>query len=179
MPEYPAEQEAFEFDTPEQVDAAAAAGLERTVFGMLRQIARIDADLAAGDRWVAMMVEEEARRAAPLQAKRSFLEEQVKRIAQPLIPAGRKSVDVPGVGRIQYVDRKASFRIVDEPGFIAALGADERARLVEMRPKLRTNEAKAYVEEVVTSTGEQLPGVEIIPARRTATLNLDQMEDAR
>lgn len=143
----------------------------RTFFGMLRQAKRIRDALEADATWHAMIESELARKNEGNVRSLAFLEAQIETLAEQLLTEDSKHVDVPGAGRVQYRDYAAAIRIADPDAFIAALDADERARLVETVEKLKTNDAKKYQEEVLkTEGGTLLPGVEEVPARRTATI---------
>lgn len=170
-----AENEAF---TDEGAQKAILAMFDtdsrRAMFGMLRQARMIKAQLDADEHWLAMQRGEVERKNESAKRSLAFLESQVQALAESLLIPGSKHVDVPGAGRIQYRDYKAGVRIADADSFMESLGPDERASLIEMRPHLKTTEAKKYVEAVLeTEDGELLPGTERVEARRTATIEYE------
>ena len=162
-------------DAADEPDPALFQGLieddaRRTLVGLLRALRREQTAVEDARAWARTVYDEVERANAPRLRTVAFLEEQVARVAEGLIPAGRKSVDVPGIARIQYRDLKDDVRIAEPESFIDALGADERERLVEMRPHLKTNEAKAYARTVIEESGELMPGIERVEARRTTAI---------
>lgn len=118
--------------------------------------------------WLDAVDRSAAERTAVARSQSKELSEEIERLARLLVPRDehgkptRKHEDIPGLGRVKWVKRSAGMRIVDAEAFMGSLGADERARLVEQRPHLRTNDAKQYALEVMQATGEVVAGVERI-----------------
>lgn len=145
-----------------------------TVAGMMRAARRISAELDRSALYLTRLEAEISRRNASKVRQYEFLCELIREYGESLLLPGSKHVDVPGVGRIQYRDIKESLSIKDHDAFMGALDADEKARLVEMRPHLKTNEAKQYQQAVLeTEGGQLLPGVERVEARRTASISFE------
>ena len=162
-------------DAADEPDPALFQGLieddaRRTLVGLLRALRREQTAVEDARAWARTVYDEVERANAPRLRTVAFLEEQVARVAEGLIPAGRKSVDVPGIARVQFTDRAGYLRIADAEAFVEALGADERERLVEWAPKVKGAEAKQYATEVQETTGETLPGTEFVPARTSVSI---------
>lgn len=149
--------------------------VRRAIYGLLRQIDRVDAEQHDADEWLRVVVNEMQAKAEKRKRARGFLEEQAAGLAETLLrPGGPKNVDVPGAGRIQFRDLGATVRIADPGAFIAWAKEHERGDLYDavMVEKLKTTEAKRAAEHLAYSEGEELPGVELIPARRTASIQM-------
>lgn len=154
-------------------DLSDEAASRRQLYAMLRDLRQVDAEIAEQQRWVTVAIEEAQVTVARLRVRKTDLEDRIASEGEMFLVGDSKHVDIPGMGRIQYVDHQAALRIADDKAFIAALGADERARLVEQRDHLKTNEAKAYADTVLKDgDGELIPGVERVPARREHSINL-------
>jgi len=153
------------------VDQLSADDRRRTLFGMMRAAGELDAEIAALEAYRRIVDAEIAATVSGKTNRKAWLEEQIKRTAEPLLTGKSKNVDMPGAGRVQYRDYGETLSIADPEAYIAALDADERERLVELRPHLKTNDAKQYAATVLAEHGEVMPGVERIPARRTATVS--------
>lgn len=157
-------------------DASRLDRSRRTLLGLMRALARVRARKQARADWFEMVVREAAAAGASDTQAEDWLSASIEAIAPDFLLEGSKHVDVPGAGRIQYRDTPAGLRIADAEAFMASLGADERARLVEQRPHLLTTEAKKYAEAVMAESAEILPGVERTEAQRTATMYPSQSE---
>lgn len=153
-------------------DGDIAADRRRQLYAMLRDLRQVEAEIAEQQKWIVVAMEDAQATVARLQARKADLEAQIGSEGELFLVGDSKHVDIPGMGRIQYRDYDPTLRIADDKAFIAALGADERARLVEKRDHLLTNEAKAYAAVVMAGSSEILPGVERIPARREHTITV-------
>lgn len=160
---------------PEQseLDAIWLADSRRTAFGMMRALAAAQRVIDDHETYLAMVEDETRRAIAPMLQRAAWLKAQLIPLCELLLPPGTKHVDFPAVGRAQFRDYQASLRIDDPDAFIAALGAEERARLVEMKPKLLTVPAKAYAQQVLDDHGELMPGVERVEAHREASISTE------
>lgn len=140
------------------------------LFGLMRQRAEKMRALNDKAAWLQVIQEEHARETAPLRREIAHLEEQIKAEAVRAIPEGKKSVDVPGYGRIQYRDYQGGVRIVDPEAFIKWAKAAERTDLYEVvtTERLKRAEATKAASDALAAYGEQLPGVEVQPPRREA-----------
>lgn len=154
-------------------DSFLLTDVRRSVFGMMRAAQQRLAEIDDREIWLAMITEEVERAVAPKRRQIQWLETQIKELAEQLLVGKSKTVTVPGAGDVAYVDRKEALSITDAEAFIAALSADELAVLVERRPHLKTNEAKAYAATVLSESAKLLPGVERIEARRTSTVHYE------
>lgn len=121
--------------------------------------------------WRQVAIEHSDETLGRLDGRIRDLKGQIELLAADFLVGNSKHVDLAGLGRIQFRDTPAGVRIADAEAFMASLGADERARLVEQRPHLLTTEAKKYAEAVMAESAEILPGVERTEAQRTATLH--------
>lgn len=148
----------------------------RGLFGMLRQARALQQQLDESARYLAMIVTEVADNDALKRQALLFLKEQIEVLGRDLLVGSSKHVDVPGAGRVQYRTRAESMRIIDEKAFMSALGADERALMVESVDVLRTNEAKAYAKATLEETGELLPGVARLPETTGVSITFSSPE---
>lgn len=156
------------------IDELSTEDRRRTVFGMLRAAGALVDEIKALTDYEARIHAEVARAADPKKRQLAWLEEQIKRVAEPLLTGKAKNVDMPGAGRVQFRDYAETLRVADDEAYIAALDADERERLVELRPHLKTVDAKQYAATVLAEHGELMPGMERIEARRTASISYSQ-----
>lgn len=153
-------------------DASRLDRSRRTLFGLMRALARVRAQMVERRSWANMVAEElNSGLTADIETEK-WLESSIEAIAPDFLLEGSKHVDVPGTGRVQFTDRKAGLWIADADAFMASLGADKRELMVEMRPHLLTNEAKKYAEAVLQESAEVLPGVERTEAHRDASITL-------
>ena len=169
----------LDFDSAESearamLDELSAEDRRRTVFGMLRAASALHAEISELTEYLARVQAEVQQSTMPKKQRLVWLEEQIKRTAEPLLTGKTKNVDMPGAGRVQYRDYSEALRVADAEAFIAALDADERERLVELRPHLKTLDAKQYAATVLAEHGEVMPGVERVEAHRTATISYTQ-----
>ena len=159
--------------TPEQraeLDAILLSDSRRMAFGMMRAAAQLKAEIQDRRAWVAMIAAEVERDLAPRIRSLEWVEGQIEDVGEVLLVGKSKTVTIPGLGKIAYFDHQAWLSIADDEAFMGALSADERAVLIEQRPHLKRNDAKAYAQRVHESTGALLPGVERIEAQRTASI---------
>ena len=154
-----------------QARLLTAGDVRRTLFGLMRHAEAILAEFEEQDLQLRMIQDEVDRARHPKLRALHFLEEQIKALAEPLLAGKSKHVDIVGAGRVQFRDYQAGVRIEDPETFISALGADERERLVEMRPHLRTGDAKAYAATVLADHGEIIPGAAHVEAHREASID--------
>lgn len=160
-------------------DASRLDRSRRTLFGLMRALARVRASKRDRGEWVMTVINEANAASEKDMATETFLVANIEAIAPDFLLEGSKHVDVPGAGRIQFTDRKAGLRIADADAFIAGLGADERALLVEQRDHLRTTEAKTYAANVLQESGELIPGTERTEARRDSTISTTSLSERR
>ena len=139
--------------------------------GLMRAAGELSDEIESLREYLASVQREVEATVSGKASRLAWLEQQIKATAEPLLTGKSKNVDLPGVGRVQYRDYSEALRIADAEAYIAGLAADERARLVEMRPHLKTVAAKAYAATVLADHGEVMPGVEVIEAHRTATVS--------
>lgn len=156
------------------IDELSAEDRRRTLFGMLRAAGALENEIRELTEYLARVQAEVQQAALPKKQRLAWLEEQIKRTAEPLLTGKTKNVDMPGAGRVQYRDYSEALRVADAEAFIAALDADERERLVELRPHLKTLDAKQYAATVLADHGEVMPGVERVEAHRTASISYVQ-----
>lgn len=157
-----------------ELDAVWLADARRSLFGMMRAARRLLDECEEQREYCAMIQAEVERTLAPKMQSFRFLEQQIKQLAEVLLVGKAKHVDVPGAGRIQYRDHRETLRIEDDAAFISALSADERHVLVEDRPHLKRDDAKAYAAQVLGDTGQILPGVERVEAYRSSAIEFDR-----
>lgn len=156
-----------------EVGALLGDDVRRSVYGLMRAVQQRRAEIDDRAAWLAMITEEVRRDTEPKRRQIAWLETQIKALAEQLLVGKSKTVTVPGVGDVAYVDHSESLAITDDEAFIAALeGREERAALVEDRPHLKRNDAKKYAAEVL-KTGEIMPGVERVAAHRTSTVHIE------
>lgn len=146
----------------------------RLLYGQLKDGQQLACEIEELEKQRRMVVGEYDSALSRLRERLEQVESAVTPLAESLLPGKAKHYDVPGVARVQFRDYQRDVRIADPDTFIEALGADERNELVEMRPKLKTTEAKAYAKAVIeTEGGEILPGVEVVPERRMVTVKFE------
>lgn len=147
----------------ELIALEAAADNRRTLFNLLRQYQQIERSSEESRRWLntvaATVQAENDRRQTALR----FLDEQIARLAKPLIPEGKKSVDVPGIGRIQFRMQPEGARISDQESFLAWAKENEARDLIRTKEEVKVAEAKQYVLDCFKDTGELPPGSEYVP----------------
>lgn len=139
---------------------------------MMRDYQQVSLEIDEAVAWRRAAEMESSETLARLGARRDDLKGQIEALAADFLVGDSKHVDLPGIGRVQFTDRQPSLRITDHEAFMGALGADERARLVEQKPHINIIEAKKYAETVLAETGEVLPGTERSEARRDAAIQL-------
>ncbi len=142
----------------------------RVMFGMASAAQRMRQEMAADAAYLRMIADEIDHKNASRRTQAAWLEAQVTKVAETLLPEGSKHVDMPGIGRVQFTNRKRTVRIDDPEAFIAWARENERAELYEERTVLLTNEAKRVAKVTLLEGGVLLPGVEDVPAERTSVL---------
>lgn len=168
-----------EDESPERVafeqrtTALWAGDTRRALIGMAGAARRLNREVASDQAFVKVLVEEVARKNQAKVEQAKWLEAQVCEHAEELLPEGKRAgkfVDIPGICRVQYVDRKRTVRIADPEAFIAWAKAHEATDLYETREHLRGREAREEAAGVLEESGELLPGVEDVPEQRTASV---------
>lgn len=162
--------------TPEQraeLDAMVLSDSRRMAYGMMRAAAQLKAEIQDRRQWLSMISTEVERELATKIRSLEWLEVQLEDVGEVLLVGKSKTVTIPGLGKIAYSDHQARLSIADDEAFMDALGADERAVLIEQRPHIKRNDAKAYAQRVLEETGALLPGVERIEAQRTASIRYE------
>lgn len=142
----------------------------RALFGMMLSAKRLAAKRQDRADWLRTISDEVRADDASDATRLEWMEAMIERYAVTMTTDGSKRVVVPGVGRIQYRLYQPSVRIADTEAFTAALNAEDRDALVEMRPHLRTNDAKAWAAEHLGTTGELVEGVEVVPGGLKGTV---------
>ena len=94
-----------------------------------------------------------------------WLRDRLVELAEPLLEDGSKHVEIVGVGRVQFTDRKRSAKIADAEAFIAWAREHEHPELIEERTVVIAAKAKP-VALAALEAGETLPGVEDVPRAR-------------
>lgn len=142
----------------------------RILLSLMRQRQQMMREIAERDRWMRIVMDEYDRETAPMKVALGNVEEQIKATAERLIPDGKKSVDVPGHGRVQFRDYAESVRIGNPDAMLEWAREVERDDLYEtvQTYKLDRTAAVALAKQALASAGEVLPGVEVRPARREA-----------
>lgn len=153
----------------ETLDELWAQDAKRTLFGMMALGKRLRGDIEERNAWLATVREEVTQGIALDAEKLAFLEEQIERLASGLLVGKSQHVDVPGMGRVQYRSFGATVKIADPEAFMSALNAEDREALVEMRPHLRTTDAKKWALDEIKA-GALPEGVERVEARTTGTV---------
>lgn len=141
----------------------------RALYAMTRDYLQLVAELREDEQWFEVAREDYSARTDRKRARLHDLMLDIEGLAALFLVGDSKHVDLAGLGRIQFRDTAAGLRIADADAFMAALGPDERALLVETRDHLRTTEAKAYASKVL-ETGEIIPGVERTEATRSSSI---------
>lgn len=154
-----------------------ALDIRRTVFGLMRSLERMAMAQVADDEWARTIVGEYGAAKARRLKRVEFVQRQITDLAEDMLPVGPKApkyVDVPGLGRIQYVDHKTGVEVTDKDALLAWAKAAERTDLYEVETveKLKTTDAKKVALEVLTAGGELLPGIDEVPSHRTASIKL-------
>lgn len=104
-----------------RISLEASLDTRRTVYGLLRAIRSEVRQVDEQEAWLASITAEVRSANAKRQRTIDFLSEQVERLAKDLIPEGKKSVDVPGIGRIQWRKVPEAVVIQDEDALLAWL----------------------------------------------------------
>ena len=142
----------------------------RQLYAMTSDYLQAAGEFTEATRWKAIAVEDADDTLRRIDDRMRDLKGQIELLAADFLVGDSKHVDLAGLGRVQYRDTPAGLRIADADAFMAVLGSDERALLVEQRDHLRTAEAKKYAEVVMQESGEMLVGVERTEATRSASI---------
>ena len=126
-------------------------------------------------------VEDETQeKTRPLVARARELERVIADAALEFVPAGTKTLDLPGLGSISYTDRKATVRITDHDALIES--ADEHGYFADLLETVEVRQwkdkkaalpaVKAFEEEMRKAKGitQMLPGVEEVEAKTTSQI---------
>jgi hypothetical protein len=169
MPVFPVEADLVDAD---ELDIAEGwhEDPRRMLIGMLAHIRRLNAEMAEDEAFLQTIVEELHRKNSPKKMRAQWLEEQVKALAESLLPEGSKHVDVPGIGRVQYSDKRTAVKVEDADRLLKWAKEHERRDLYESREHLLTNDAKKVALEALLTDGELLPGVMEVPAHKAARI---------
>lgn len=161
-------------DQRRELDQLLLSDARRVAFGMMRRARQRRAEVVDLQSHLAMVSQEVQRAIEPKMREVEWLERQLEDIGEVLLVGKSKTVTLPGAGRIAYADHQPKMVIEDDETFIAALDREERAVLVEDRPHLRRNDAKAYAQRVLEATGEVVPGAIRVPGQRTASIRYEE-----
>lgn len=142
----------------------------RVMFGMASAARRMRDELAADAAYLRMVADEIDRKNTSRRTQAAWLEEQVKQVAETLLPEGSKHVDMPGIARVQFTDRKRTVKIDDPEAFIEWAAEFGHTELYEEKTTLKVNDAKAVAKTALLEMGNLLPGVEDVPGERTSVL---------
>jgi hypothetical protein len=170
IPVLPVEDEVWGLADEHDLIAEWHRDPRRLLVGMLAHIRRLNAEMAEDEAFLQTIVEELHRKNSPKKMRAQWLEEQVKALAESLLPEGSKHVDVPGIGRIQYSDKRTAVKVEDADRLLKWAKEHERRDLYESREHLLTNDAKKVALEALLTDGELLPGVMEVPAHKAARI---------
>lgn len=144
------------------VDFEPHAGVDmRDLFGVLRAMQKEQAQRAQIEEYRRVVNGECEVAIGLINARIAELETNVREIASALLPDGSKHIDLPGMARIQFMDRAPSFTVSDPAVLLEWAVAHERDDLVEHKPTLRKSVA---IE--AAKNGEALPGVDPVEGKR-------------
>jgi len=138
---------------------------------VMHEIAEIEEEIAnvEASRRAANTAHDERQRA--LEARRRAAVDTAAVIAEPLVPRGKKSVDVPGLGRVQYRTYAARPVIANYADLLDWAIENERTDIYQRVPKLDGVAAQALVKAEYAN-GHLLPGVEPVEERTTCTVEI-------
>lgn len=142
----------------ESISKHAGIDLRRTIYGLMRAIRTEVRAVEDQEQWLRDIAGEVRAGNARRQQTIDFLSEQVARIAESLIPEGKKSVDVPGLGRIQWRKVPEAVLVHDDEPVIAWLKASNREDLIRVKEEVRKADAKPVLLEHFKETGELIDG---------------------
>jgi len=138
---------------------------------VMHEIAEIEAEIAnvEASRRAANTAHDE--RYVELRARLAAATDTAAVIAEPLVPRGKKSVDVPGLGRVQYRTYAAHPSLTDPADLLDWAVENERTDIYVRVPRLDGVAAKALVKAEYAN-GHLLPGVEPVEERTTCTVEI-------
>lgn len=137
-------------------------------------LAALLAQLERREEGARAILEAQARQQRDTIARLEGAQELVREALEPslgqlLKGTGRRSLAIPGVGRVGLRKAPKGWNIIDQAAVLASLSADEKAQLVERKDVLDVRKLKAYLD-VCEAEGTIVPGVERSEERDNVTL---------
>lgn len=142
----------------------ASVDARRTVYGLMREIRAKVRQVEDQEAWLRTIAAEVTAANAKRQRTIEFLSEQAKRIAKDLIPEGKKSVDVPGIGRIQWRKVPEAVVISDEDALLAWIKEQDPEQglsdYIRVKEEVKKGEVKPVLLGIFKDDGELPAGTE-------------------
>lgn len=138
---------------------------------VMHEIVEIKSELANVEASRRSAVAAHDERIVALQLRLEDASDTAAVIAEPLIPPGKKSVDIPDLGRVQFRTYAAHPSLVEPRELLEWAVENERTDLYERVPKLLGEQARLVVKAEYAN-GHLLPGVEPVEERTTCTVEI-------